>query len=107
MAQYALQLDRRTHFGKNFFNFLDEMNCISAENPNVADVDERTADGKRIMQLLYAVGVVKKKDNDADIVNAVTKRFMLNRKKKGELDDKEIMMLNSQINASRYFAGRL
>lgn len=107
MAQYALQLDRRTHFGKNFFNFLNEMNCIDAENPNVADVDERTADGKRIMQLLYAVGVVKKKDNDADIVNAVTKRFMLNRKKKGELDDKEIMMLNSQINASRYFAGKL
>ena len=59
MAQYALQLDRRTHFGKNFFNFLAEMNCISAENPNIADVDERTADGKRIMQILYTIGIVK------------------------------------------------
>lgn len=59
MAQYVLQLDRRTLFGKNMFNFLAGMNCVNEENPNVADVDERTADGKRIMRLLYAVGIVK------------------------------------------------
>ena len=59
MAQYTLQLDRRTLFGKNMFNFLVGMNCIDENNPNVAEVDERTADGKKITQVLHTLGVIK------------------------------------------------
>ncbi|MBO4601580.1 MAG: hypothetical protein J5651_00275 [Salinivirgaceae bacterium] len=60
MAQYTLQLDRRTLFGKNMFNFLAGMNCIDADAPNVAVVDERTAEGKRIFKILNASGAIKK-----------------------------------------------
>lgn len=44
---------------------------------------------------------------DADIVEAVTERFMKNRKGDGELTDNELTMLNSQINFSRYLADKL
>ena len=109
MAQYTLQLDRRTLFGKNMFNFLAGMNCIVADAPNVAVVDERTADGKRMIKILNALGAIKKNeqpDNDK-IVNAVSKRFFETRKRTGELTDKELMLLNSQINASRLLADKL
>lgn len=60
MATYQLTLDRRTLFGKNMFNFLAGMNCIDESEPNIAIVDERTADGKRIFRILNASGAIKK-----------------------------------------------
>ena len=59
MATYQLTLDRRTLLGKNVFNFLMAMNYVDEANPTIADVDERTADGKKVMQALYALGIVK------------------------------------------------
>ena len=109
MATYQLTLDRRTLFGKNMFNFLAGMNCIDESEPNIAIVDERTADGKRMIKILNALGAIKKNeqpDNDK-IVNAVSKRFFEKRKRTGELTDNELFILNSQINASRLFADRL
>ena len=59
MAQYIISLDRRTLFGRNMFNFLAGMNCINANTPNIADVDERTTEGKRLIKILNASGVIK------------------------------------------------
>ena len=50
---------------------------------------------------------VAEKLKDAEIVAAVTERFMQNRKGEGELTDNELFILNSQINFARYFAGKL
>lgn len=44
---------------------------------------------------------------DDEIVDAVTERFMQNRKGEGELTETELLLLNSQINASRYLASHL
>lgn len=44
---------------------------------------------------------------DDEIVDAVTERFMQNRKGEGELTETELLLLNSQINASRCLASRL
>ena len=44
---------------------------------------------------------------DAEIVAAVTKRFMQNREGESELNDKELFILSSQINFTRYLANKL
>ena len=59
MARHTITLDRRTLFGKNMFNFLVGMKYVDIDNPDVADVDERTYEGKRIMHILYYFGIVK------------------------------------------------
>ena len=59
MAQYTISLDRRTLFGRNMFNFLAGMNWINANTPNIADVDERTTEGKRLIKILNASCVTK------------------------------------------------
>lgn len=59
MARHTISIDRRTIFGKNMFNFLVGMRYVDVDNPEVADVDERTSDGKKIMQILYDFGIVK------------------------------------------------
>ena len=50
---------------------------------------------------------VAEKLKDAEIVAAVTERFMQNHKGDGELTDNELFILNSQINFSRYLADKL
>ena len=84
------------------------MNCI--DSSYVVNVDEHTADGKRIFKILNALGAIKQIeqfDKTDNIVKAVSKRFFEKRKRTGELTDNELFILNSQINASRLFADRL
>ena len=59
MASYNITLYKSTLFGKNLFNFLVGMNCIKEERPDIAEIDERTNDGRKIMQVLYDFGIIK------------------------------------------------
>ena len=59
MARYPITLNRRTLFCKSMFNFLVGMNCIDEKNPNVAIIDKRTTDGKRMIKILNSTGVIK------------------------------------------------
>ena len=59
MANYNITLDKRTLLGKNLFNFLVGMNCIKEDRPDIAEIDERTSDGRKITQILYDFGIIE------------------------------------------------
>lgn len=60
MATYSISLDKRTLFGKNMYNFLVGMNYVNMEDPNMADIDERTSDGRKIKKILCELGILEK-----------------------------------------------
>ncbi len=66
MATYSISLDKRTLFGKNMYNFLVGMNYVNKEVPNVADIDERTSDGRKIKKVLYELGILENIENEKD-----------------------------------------
>lgn len=59
MATYNITLDKRTLLGKNLFKFLVGMNYVDESTPTVAEIDERTSEGRKVTQVLYDLGIIK------------------------------------------------
>ncbi len=78
------------------------IDSLDAEPVTANEVTREDLD--RIRELSHQRLAEKLKD--AEIVEAVTERFMKNRKGDGELTDNELTMLNSQINFSRYLTDK-
>ena len=66
MAVYSITLDKRTLFGKNMFNFLVGMNYIDENDPNYADIDERTIAGRKTKKMLFEFGILKNKKSEKE-----------------------------------------
>lgn len=80
-------------------------------------IDRRNNIQVSMLELLRSLGMIKeqpktkqkkevvaKANQKEEIAKAVTERFIKNRKRKGELTETEIALLNSQINASYHFS---
>ena len=100
MAKYQLSLDRRTVIGRSVYNFLEELKFVN--NDSFIDVDERNSFGRSLVKFLEDNNIIISKEEK--IRKVVSKKFFEKRNKKGELSDKELMILNSRINASQYIA---
>lgn len=83
MAVYSITLDKRTLFGKNMFNFLVGMNYIDENEPNFADIDERTSAGRKTKKMLFEFGI-------------------LNENSKKEKEKKELKEIFSMINKGKF-----
>lgn len=100
MAKYELTLDHRTIIGRSIYNFLENLDCV---NDNTIEVDERNSFCRSLINFLKENNIIKTNSRDI-IAKEITKHFMKNRKRKGELTETELAIINSQINTALYLS---
>jgi len=82
MTRLNIALDQSTLFGKNFYNFLVGMNYVAENEPSVVCIDEKTTEGRKILNFLYESGFVDTDNEyimspDADLERAITAEELL------------------------------
>ncbi len=100
MAKYQLTLDKRTTIGRSIFNFLEDLDFV---DENTIEVDERNSFCRSLISFLQQNNAIKVNPKN-QIAKAITEQFMKTRKRKGELTERELAIINSQINASYHFS---
>lgn len=101
MATYTLNIDKRTKKGHAIYVFLNDIDCVV---DNMLVIDERDSFNKNLVDFLRKEQAIKFISIDSKIEKVVSERFLKNRKRTGKLSDKELIMLNSQINMSKYLS---
>lgn len=87
MSQHAITLDRQTMEGKSVFDLLVGMKYINEDKPNVVDIDERTAFGRKVLGFLYDVGAIKSPYNPKYVSKVKQAELQLERGEYVEVKD--------------------
>lgn len=98
MGTYTLTINKNTKKGNAFYSFLKEIECIV---DNKLIIDERKNSSKNLIEYLIKEKAIKSETKE-ELEKIVYEKFKENRKTKGKLSEKELMILNSQINISKY-----